>query len=364
MRRIFDPRCLFVAAIASLWLVTPVAGHDAETPQRQAPPAGSEQPEDTDHEGSVKDRAPTLEELLRLIEVQQRQIEDQKLLIEEQQKRIDELNELLLSVHNRLQEMEDQAADAAVAEALEERLERLEESVEEIPEIPQDVVSAGDFPGSIRIPGTDAALKIGGRVRMTVVHNFDALGVDDKFVTALIPIEGSEEAGKGPRSTLSARPSRFNFDFRSPTEVGDMRAFIEGDFAGSGNVLRLRHAYGQWWRLLVGQTWSTFADPEAEPDGIDFEGLNAISLFRQTQIRWTQSLRQTLGLAIAIENPGPDITGAAGVSRVPDLIARLRRDIHTPREGHLHFALLLRQLRAERQVHHRPLRRRRPGCGV
>ena len=66
-----------------------------------------------------------------------------------------------------------------------------------------------------------------------------------------------------------------------------MRAFIEGDFAGDSNTLRLRHAYGQWRRALFGQTWSTFSDPEAEPDGIDFEGLNAIVLFRQPQIRWS-----------------------------------------------------------------------------
>ncbi len=37
---------------------------------------------------------------------------------------------------------------------------------------------------------------------------------------------------------------------------------------------------------MIGQTWSTFADPEAEPDGIDFEGLNAIA-FRQPQMRYT-----------------------------------------------------------------------------
>jgi hypothetical protein len=46
-----------------------------------------------------------------------------------------------------------------------------------------------------------------------------------------------------------------------------MRAFIEGDFAGDGRLFRLRHAYGQWKSLVIGQTWSTFADPEAEPDG-------------------------------------------------------------------------------------------------
>ena len=31
-----------------------------------------------------------------------------------------------------------------------------------------------------------------------------------------------------------------------------------------------------------------FSDPEAEPDGLDFEGLNAISLFRQPMVRWTK----------------------------------------------------------------------------
>ena len=119
-------------------------------------------------------------------------------------------------------------------------------------------------------------------------------------------------------------------------------------------MLRLRHAYGQWGPWIGGQTWSTFADPEAEPDGIDFEGLNAISLFRQPQVRFTHKLEEHVGLALALENPSPDITGASGVSQVPDLIARVR---WTPgkhgllglnRTGsHVHTALLLRQLRGE-----------------
>jgi len=182
---------------------------------------------------------------------------------------------------------------------------------------------------------------------MTIVQNLDALLVDDRFVTALIPLEGSEEAGKGPRLTLSARSSRFNFDFRTPTGVGSIRAFIEGDFGGSSNLFRLRHAYGQWKTLLIGQTWSTFADPEAEPDGIDFEGLNAISLFRQPQIRWTPQREGQLSISYAIENPRVDVTNAGGVSQFPDIIVRGRFNLRTPREGHIHSALLLRQLRAE-----------------
>jgi hypothetical protein len=76
--------------------------------------------------------------------------------------------------------------------------------------------------------------------------------------------------------------------------------------------------------LVVGQTWSTFADPEAEPDGIDFEGLNAIALFRQPQVRYTYRFGKRFSVAGALENAAPDITNAQGVSQVPDSVLRLR----------------------------------------
>ena len=145
--------------------------------------------------------------------------------------------------------------------------------------------------------------------------------------------------------SVIASPSRFNFDLRTPTGVGYMRAFIEGDFAGSNNTLRLRHAYGQWRRAIFGQTWSTFSDPEAEPDGIDFEGLNAIVLFRQPQIRWSFPLSERLRMAFALENPRPDLTGATGINRLPDVVTRVRWE---PRDGgHVQLSGVVRQLRGE-----------------
>ena len=75
---------------------------------------------------------------------------------------------------------------------------------------------------------------------------------------------------------------------------------------------------------MLGQTWSTFADPDAEPDGIDFEGLNAIALFRQAQVRYTRPVNEHIDIAAALENPAPDITNAKGVSQVPDLVFRVR----------------------------------------
>ena len=175
-------------------------------------------------------------------------------------------------------------------------------------------------------------------------------------MTSSIPVEGTPEASKDSRTTLSASASRLETDFRTKTPVGPLRAFLSGDFAGSNRTYRLRHAFGQWRGFVVGQTWSTFSDPEAEPDGLDFEGLNAVSLFRQPIVRWTKPFRNRFEFSIALENPSPDITGASGVNQVPDVVARVRanyddedarRLLFRRGGGHMQAALLVRQIRGE-----------------
>lgn len=229
------------------------------------------------------------------------------------------------------------------------------QTAERQPEMPKQAVSAGDFPGSIRIPGTDSAIKFGGQGRMTLVQTLGPLGTDDKFVTSSIPVGDGQQAGDEARTVYSPSASRFGIDLRTPFQTRTMRTFIEGDFAGSRNTFRLRHAFMQTSRWVVGQTWSTFSDPEAEPIGIDFEGLNAISLFRQPQIRYTLPLRAQLQLAVALENPAPDLTGATGVNLTPDLIARVRWEPKSATTGllrlssaqHVQAAVIGRQLRGE-----------------
>jgi hypothetical protein len=184
-----------------------------------------------------------------------------------------------------------------------------------------------EFPGSIRIPGTDTAFRVGGQARMTLVHALAPLGADDRFITSSIPVGDAQTAGEESRTTYSPSPSRLNLDLRSLTRIGAVRRFLEFDFAGTGNTARLRHAFIQAGRWMVGQTWSTFSDREAEPIGIDFEGLNAISLFRQAQIRFTQPIRRTLHLSFAVENPAPDLSGAQGVNVTPDFITRIRWEV-------------------------------------
>jgi hypothetical protein len=89
---------------------------------------------------------------------------------------------------------------------------------------------------------------------------------------------------------------------------------------------------------------------EAEPHGIDFEGLNAIVRFRQPQIRWSVPVSERSRIAFALEDPKPELTGATGVNQVPDFVVRLGWE---PRRGG-HVAALLTQLwdRQHRQPRH------------
>jgi uncharacterized coiled-coil protein SlyX len=319
--------------------------------QEESPPPEARELETGEREPA----APELDDVLQLVREQRKLIDRQQQTIDSLEERLEKVESLALSAHNRVQELRDQAPDATVDVAVQDRLAALESSVQDLPE-KAEIVSAGEFPGSFRIPGTDAALKIGGQVRFTSVQTFDALGSEDRFVTSSIPVEGTQAAGKESRISYTATPSRLNFDLRTPTGLGSMRAFVEADYAGPNNAFRLRHAFGQWQKLLIGQTWSTFADPEAEPDGIDFEGLNAISLFRQPQIRWTTPFGKHGSVSLAVEAPRPDVTGAAGLNQVPDFVARVRweperlRGVLLQGIGHMQVGLLARQVRAEPQA--------------
>jgi hypothetical protein len=137
---------------------------------------------------------------------------------------------------------------------------------------------------------------------------------------------------------------------RTPTGAGQLRTFIEGDFAGS-NVndnrinFRLRHAYAQFHGLIAGQTWSTFSDPAADHQDLDFEGINGENVIRQAQVRYTINVRDNLNVAVALETPEVSITGGKGVNVAPDVVART---VWSFREiGHLQAAVVLREIRGE-----------------
>jgi hypothetical protein len=137
------------------------------------------------------------------------------------------------------------------------------------------------------------------------------------------------------------------------TKAGPLRAFVEGDFAGSdsGNgsnsttdLFRLRHAFGQYNALLIGKTWSTFMDAEARPEDLDFEGINGQILVRQPQIRYFPEFAEDWNLLASLEDPNPQVAGGQGLSRMPDFVISVRRAWFE--KWHVKSALLYRRIEA------------------
>ncbi len=156
---------------------------------------------------------------------------------------------------------------------------------------------------------------------------------------------GVETSGEAKRTNISARASRLNFEFRTPSGKEQLRAFIEGDFAGESNAFRMRHAYAQYLGFIVGQTWSTFSDPEVNFEDLDFEGVSSENVIRQPQVRYWWRPTPKMRAAGAIETPAVSLTGGVGVNLFPDVIARLYWE-HMD-GGHLQTAAVLRQIRGE-----------------
>jgi hypothetical protein len=284
-----------------------------------------------------------IRELQEILAEQELQLTAQQELIDSQQEEIDKQRTLLQSVQAQLNRL----ATGQIIAPGQETVGQPEPSIgldELVAAQPESTRFGDDFAGSIPIPGTDAAIKIGGFVKMGMVYTLDPLGSDDRFVTGLIPVEDSDSATVDGEVRVSARQSRLGIEIRDSTSYGPLRAFVEGDFAGDGDTYRLRHAFGQFRQVLAGKTWSTMVDNRATPEEIDFEGINGRIQVRQPQIRYFPTFGRDLDLLIGLEDPAPDVTGGQGVSQYPDIVASARRNWAD--RWHVKTSLLLRQIEA------------------
>lgn len=220
-------------------------------------------------------------------------------------------------------------------------------------EPPGKVVTSGVMPGSILLPDSNTSLKIGGFVRASLMSDFQgSLGNSQTVLLPYspryggIPYDGTEHARRKGQVQFEARESRLNIETRTPTEHGELRTLIEGDFYGAGGSkattnsvsLRLRHAMAELGPWMVGQYWSNFADLGQGPEVFDFGGpVGLPALNRQTQLRYTHELNPKLKLSASLEQPVQDFIGAdtvlfsAGINNIssnsidksPELTTRL-----------------------------------------
>jgi len=257
----------------------------------------------------------------------------------------DELRQEVLRLRQELNALKGQApaATTAASSANAERIEQLELKQ-------KDAVVVGDIPGSFRLPGSETSLRIYGFAELNAVHETKGDNSNNDYSTfaPYAPINGSTTR-KGV-SYLTARTSRFGIEASTPTAYGPLGVKVEGDFNNEprtgnaavngtiGNIytqqatnsynFRLRHAYGQFGGLLVGQTWSTFMDVDNSPETVDFNGPIGSTFLRQPQIRYAYNTKDMGAFTVALENSVSYLLDSSGVattqgfSKVPDLVAR------------------------------------------
>jgi DcaP outer membrane protein len=204
--------------------------------------------------------------------------------------------------------------------------------------------------GFLRLPGTHTYMKFGGFVKTDLLYDLNYAGT---YYGAFVPSSFPSSATPHSRnSTVSMRPTRFTWETRQGTldnSAKEAKIYFEFDFFSNfdRNSIRLRQFYGQYRNFLAGQAWSAFADPDAFPDTLEFEGPPGIIAARFPQFRYTQPLNKHHFVGLSIEKSGVDTPfstqfGAPiGTSKFPDLIGFYRYENN---HGHLHTAALFRNV--------------------
>ena len=186
-----------------------------------------------------------------------------------------------------------------------------------------------DFKGSWPMFGTDLRMKIGGYVKADFVYDINGTRDRSQFLMSTIPVEGEPDFGGNGYISFFAKETRFNIDIRALDGKVPVRAFIEGDFFGTGsNPFRLRHAYISAGNFTIGQYWTTLTFLESLPFLIDFAAGDALFGGRSVQIRYEHEINEKWAISGGIEQlPSQGIQNPNGLegessARLPLLAAK------------------------------------------
>ncbi|MEO8527269.1 MAG: DcaP family trimeric outer membrane transporter, partial [Caldimonas sp.] len=129
--------------------------------------------------------------------------------------------------------------------------------------------------GGMLVPGTNTSLYLYGYGETHAIHDFRQTSSPDVF-TDLTYQPLNSAGGQTGKTQFTAETSRLGFRSSTPAPKGPLTTKVEIDFYSYGsdkrNLLRLRHAYGEYDGWLIGQTWSTFMDVDDLPETVDFNG--------------------------------------------------------------------------------------------
>src|ERR1700758_3213347 len=206
------------------------------------------------------------------------------------------------------------------------------------PSGPNQPVTSGSFPRSFLVPGTDTSLRVGGFANVVAqwyasganqggslngqggINNntfFDGPGGTGNLPN--IPLNNTPSHSRSNAFDLSPRTSRLLFDARTPTAWGEIKAYVEFDFAynntntiqsnNQGTTMnefaRLRKAYGTFAGFEAGLDTGIMHDPDSDPELIDGDATTNGRL-RTTQARYTYA--GPYGTVFTVGGEQPDST--------------------------------------------------------
>ncbi len=209
---------------------------------------------------------------------------------------------------------------------------------------PREPVYRCDITGFIELPGTDICFKVGGFARLVVIAGEDNWFGDEFYVPhTIVPgghtlVDRVQMYGQG----------RVNFDARTSTEYGTVRAFVElqatDNDTRTGGSANLRHAFVQFGNWTFGKTWSTFLHLDSSATTTDPYTIFGDNYMRRNMIRYTQSFGNGFSLSVAVEDqeyngqngvafagfpattPPPPNSVVNDRNEMPDVVANIRLD--------------------------------------
>ncbi|WGL16492.1 DcaP family trimeric outer membrane transporter [Microbulbifer bruguierae] len=237
-------------------------------------------------------------------------------------------------------------AENMTAEQLQQRIVELQAQVNQLA-ARQQVLAANPEPARSNTFG-DTNIQIGGYIKLDSLFSdysdgssaTAAIG-EDFLVASTIPVGG--ESGD-IHYHAHAKSTRLFIKSSTESGAGTINTHLEIDAMAGGQgderisnsyAQRLRHAYVDWQMdenrsLLAGQTWSTFFNVGALPEGLDFVGPVGTIFERQPQLRYSHKVGSGQ-IQFAAENPATTLYNGAenpyDDNRTPDIVLRYNNSV-------------------------------------
>ena len=307
-----------------------------------------------------------VQEMQRVIDVQQKQLEMQQKQLDVQQKQLNEQRQLMLKLQSQVTSLvndEDKKDITVIAEK--NPAEKLADAIKVPPEKITALSEAGkhdqespsgsnvtyfDPTKVINIPGTKTGIGLHGLAHFQIIY--DTVGINNnRFDTATIPVDG------GPSQTkFNVNPSQIALSSTTQVSKGRLNTMISMDFNGQLDrpEPRLRIAYGEFVSkelglgLLGGQAYATMLDMRAIPETLDFAMPAALWELRTPLLRFTKSVGENFITEFTLESPeNVNYIGADKQTNWPDFAVSGTWITGSKYLKHFRIAGLARDLRAE-----------------